>query len=335
MQLPEFEPHPLIRGGHAQTLTAYFLPGKTYPYRATRRLINLDDGDAIVLHDDCPANWNEGDPAVLLLHGLGGCHQSTYMVRVAGKLNERGVRTFRMDLRGCGAGQGMARLPYHAGRSEDARAAIHAISRWCPDSPLSATGFSLGGNIVLKMLGEAPDQLPEMLERAVVVNPPVDLTQCIGRLGQFGGRVYDKHFVKMLYRQLHHSDGLVGDPPIVQWTRKPQSLWEFDDLYTAPVTGFGDAANFYRKNSSSAVVENIRVPTLIIASADDPVIPSSSFEKLDLPDCVKLHMTSSGGHLGFISRGGADPDRRWMEWRVIDWVTQRAESPQMQLACAV
>ena len=119
--LPPFRQHLLFRGGHAQTLAGAYLPGRRYRYRAEQREVTLPDGDRIVLHDDCPAGWQSGQRAALLIHGLAGSHQSGYMQRIAHKLQARGVRAFRMDLRGCGAGAGLARLPYHSGRSEDAR----------------------------------------------------------------------------------------------------------------------------------------------------------------------------------------------------------------------
>ena len=107
--------------------------------------------------------WQPADRSALLIHGLGGCHDSGYMQRIAHKLNARGVRVFRMDLRGCGAGMGLARLPYHSGRSEDARAALAAIARICRNSPTTLVGFSLGANMSLKLLGE--------LEHAAVRQP--------------------------------------------------------------------------------------------------------------------------------------------------------------------
>ncbi|OYV87501.1 MAG: hypothetical protein B7Z73_10010 [Planctomycetia bacterium 21-64-5] len=135
----------------------------------------LHDGDQIVLHDDCPEGWQPGDRVALLIHGLAGCHQSIYMLRIAARLEELGVRAFRMDLRGCGAGVGLARLPYHAGRSEDAAAALETIARLCPASPVALVGFSMGGNIALKLLGELGEERCGHLDRAVAVCPPFDL----------------------------------------------------------------------------------------------------------------------------------------------------------------
>ncbi len=184
MPLPPFRPHPFVRGGHAQTVAAVVWPGRLAVYRATRHQVRLTDGDVIVLHDDVPDGWPRGGPAALLVHGLAGCHLSPYMVRVAAKLNAASIRTFRIDLRDCGAGQGLAQQPYHAGKSEDVLAALAEVAARCPESDLSLVGFSLGGNLVLKLLGQSPADVPLRLRRAAAVNPPIDLVSCARRCGR-------------------------------------------------------------------------------------------------------------------------------------------------------
>ena len=164
-----FRPHPLLRGGHFQTLAGFYLTGRPLAYKAQQHRVALADGDQLVLHDDQPADWQPGDRAALLIHGLAGCHQSSYMPRVAAALEERGIRVFRLDLRGCGAGVGLARMPYHGGRSEDAAAALETLTRLCPDSPVALVGFSMGGNIALKLLGELGDGRCGHLDCAVAV----------------------------------------------------------------------------------------------------------------------------------------------------------------------
>jgi uncharacterized protein len=319
-QLPEFRPHPFVRGGHAQTLVGNFLPGRRVPYRAVRHSVRLDDGDTIVLHDDVPVGWRAGGPAALLVHGLAGSHLSPYMVRVAARLADAGVRPFRMDLRGCGAGAGLARLPYHAGRSADVLAALVHIGRLCPGAPLRLIGFSLGGNIVLKLLGETPRELPGRLDRAVAVNPCIDLAACVAALERPVLAIYDRHFLRLLYRQVVRAARPNGGAGF-RWPRRPRCIRDFDDLYTAPVSGFGTADDYYARCSAARFIGGIRVPTLVIASRDDPLVPVRSFEELMPPSAVRLHLADSGGHLGYIARPGIDPDRRWMDWRVLEWIT--------------
>jgi predicted alpha/beta-fold hydrolase len=178
-----------------QTLAGVYLTTRPIAYRATQHRVAVSDDDAVVLHDDCPAIWRPGHRAALLLHGLSGCHASQYMQRIAAKLNDRGVRTFRKDLRGCGVGISFARRPYHSGRSDDAAAAVRFIGDACPGSPLTIIGFSLGANIVLKLLGELGDSCCGGLDSAVAICPPVELMACSQNLSRWSNRIYDAHFV--------------------------------------------------------------------------------------------------------------------------------------------
>jgi hypothetical protein len=318
----DFSPHSLLRTGHFQTLAGVFLPQPRLTETAIQHAVALDDGDQIVLHDDRPADWQTGGRTALLIHGLAGCHTSPYMVRIARKLNARGVRSFRMDLRGCGAGLGLARFPYHSGRSEDAAAALKKIGELCPGSPAALIGFSLGGNITLKLLGESADHLPDNLYRAMAVCPPVDLLACVRSLGRGANRVYDRHFVQLLRHQLNALKKLIPDAPMLPEKNIPRGVFDFDEMFTAPVCGFGTALNYYRQCSSAQFIPEIRVPTMILAAADDPLVPGAVFADLRLSPAVQLNVPRSGGHLGFIGQRNGDADRRWMDWRVVEWVEE-------------
>lgn len=317
-----FIPHPLLTGGHLQTLAGFLWPQSRglRPESAVQHRVPLDDGDQLVLHDGCPGSWRPGDRTALLIHGLAGCHSSPYMRRIAHKLCERGVRTFRLDLRGCGAGAGLARLPYHSGRSADAAAAVEKIGALCPGSPTALVGFSLGGNITLKLLGESAGKLPAHLDRAVAVCPPVNLRACVDSL-RFGlARWYDRHFVRLLMHDLACRRRLLPDAPALDRGVRPRGIREFDDAFTAPVSGFETAANYYKQCSAAQFVAQIEVPTLILAAADDPLIPAAIFADLAPTASVQICLTASGGHLGYIGRRNGDPDRHWMDWRIVEWV---------------
>ena len=228
-----------------------------------------------------------------------------------------------MDLRGCGAGVGLARLPYHSGRSDDAAAALTAMARHLPHSPTTLVGFSLGGNITLKLLGELGDRPCGNLDSAMAVCPPADLAACSECISRPANRAYDRYFLKLLLRQLADRQRALPDAACVTFARRPRTLWEFDNAFTAVVCGFGTADNYYREASSAPWISRIRVPTLVLASRDDPMIPGHALENAEPSRAVQIHLTDRGGHLGFIGRAGGDPDRRWMEWRVVDWVTSR------------
>jgi hypothetical protein len=320
---PPFEPHPLLRGGHAQTLAAVYLPSARIPRLARRYEVQLDDGDRLVLHDDAPRQWQAGDRVVALAHGLAGSHASGYMRRIAWKLNQRGLRTFRIDLRGWGAGFALARWPFHGGRSADVGAAIDSIVRLCPGSPITLIGFSLGASTAIKLLGER-EQHVSVVDSLVAVCPPLDLGRCARRISEPRNRLYDRHFVAMLMRQIQRRRKQQLTATSVYPSRRPRTLYEFDDLFTAPACGFGTAENYYRHASAGQFLAQLEVDSLDLRAADDPLIDAEDFDPRQLPRCVEWEVTPSGGHVGFIARRGLCPDLRWMDWRVVDWVMRRA-----------
>jgi predicted alpha/beta-fold hydrolase len=292
-----------------------------------QHVVTLPDGDRIVLHDDAPPAWKTGDHTALLIHGLAGCHGSPYLVRLATRLNAAGVRTFRMDLRGCGAGLCLARLPYHSGRSEDAAAALEEIARLCPGSLTALVGFSLGGNIVLKLLGEVGDRPPHNLASAAAVCPPVDLALCVAALRRPLHRVYDRYFARLLVQRLEQRRRAHPAATTVSFPRRPRGIYDFDDLFTAPVCGFGTAENYYRQASSNQFLTRIALPTLILAAEDDPLVLAEPLRQAKLSSSTRLHLMRHGGHLGFVSRRASDPDRRWMDWRIVEWVLDQMRQP--------
>jgi predicted alpha/beta-fold hydrolase len=237
------------------------------------------------------------------------------MRRIAARLVARGVRVFRLDLRGSGAGEGLARLPYHAGLTGDLLAALDHIADECPIFSLSVAGFSLGGNMLLKLLGELGSEGPSRIERAIAICPPIDLHACAARLEGPSGRFYDRYFVRLLCRRLAERRE-ENQPPVPKIRR----LREFDDFYTARVSGFANVADYYDRSSAAPFIPAIRVPTWIIASRDDPVVDYRPFETISLPPQVGLTLTDRGGHLGYLARRGLDPDRFWMDWRIVSWL---------------
>ena len=324
MHIPEFQAPLLLAGGHRQTLVPFFFANANYPYQATSHSVTVPGDDIVVLHDDRPDNWRAGDPVALLMHGLSGCHQSAYMVRIARKLNDCGIRAFRMDHRGCGAAQGKCRYPYHAGIVGDAEAAWQKVRELCPDSAGAAIGFSLSGNIVLKALGTVwNDSVARGPECCVSVNAPIDLAACSVALMKLTNRIYERHFVKFLVNQVARKVEEVPGAPQPLWKTPPQRMREFDDLYTSRISGFRDVDDYYERASAFPVIPEIQVPTLLLTSRDDPLVPVETYEALELPDHVHRHISASGGHLGFLARkANGDRDRRWMDWRVVDWVAE-------------
>ncbi|MFM8252026.1 MAG: YheT family hydrolase [Planctomycetota bacterium] len=319
-EFPTFRPFPLFSGGHAQTIAGLYVPHQHIPYAAVTHELLLPDGDRTLLHDDCPHSWQAGDPAVLLLHGLGGNHLSPYMVRAASKLNAENRRAFRLDLRGHGTAWKLARQPGHAGRSEDARAALEKILQLCPHSPIVVVGVSMGGNILLKMLGEYGPSVPENLCGALIVSPPCDLAYCSSYLRDHSLRIYSRTFLRGLMQQFRQRQELFPELREIVLPARLSSVWEFDDLVTAPLSGFRDAQDYYDQCSSAPRLKQIHLPTAILATADDPLIPVSMFAELDFGSSVRLQVMDHGGHIGFLAASGDDPDRRWLDWRILEFV---------------
>lgn len=314
----EFRPLPLLGNPHVQTVLGTFLRGPVRSYLAHERQIPLEDGDRLVVHDCIPDCWQNGKPIALLVHGLGGSHRSPYLRRLTAALVPRGLRVVRMDLRGCGRGLPLARRPYHAGCSSDVRAVAHVIHAESPASDLFVAGFSLGGNIVLKLAGEAHEHPVPGLKRVVAVAPPIDLERCADLIAQRRNRLYERFFVRELMQLARTRQRLFPDLPAVRFPRS-LSLRLFDDLYTAPRSGFRDAADYYQHAASLPLIPKIETATLILAARDDPFIAAEPFERLSLPGHIEMRMVPHGGHLGFLGWDGAG-GIRWAEQRIVEWL---------------
>jgi predicted alpha/beta-fold hydrolase len=325
---PPFRPHPLIHGGHLQTIAGAYLPSRVN-IESTLHRVSLPDGDAIALHEDAqlaPGSPTPGSrpPCIaILLHGLCGSHQSSYMLRCSAKLRSRGVRVFRMDLRGCGAGISLARHPLHAGRSEDALAALNYVAQLCPGQPIHLIGFSMGANIVLKLAGELGEAGPSCLRSVAGVSPPVDLAACTRNIQRGANQIYDRKFVRLLIKHVRQRTSLVPTALTRPLTPCPRRLQDFDSLFTAPLCGFADVHDYYARASSAPLLSRIGVPTLILAAASDPIVPVSTYETARLSSTTHLHIAPCGGHLGFISARNGDPDFRWLDWRIVEWITSQ------------
>lgn len=325
IEFPEYTPYPLCRNAHLQTVLPLFLPSRYKPPEGEKRRVELEDGDAIVVRENTPASWKVGDRIILLVHGLCGSHRSQYVMRVTAKLLERGFKTIRIDMRGFGDSQNVSRGHMHAGRSDDVRSVLSETIGRFEGSPVSVIGFSLGANITLKMLCEFSQDPPTQLDSSVVVAPPVDLLRCTLNLQKGLNRFYDSYFAKLLARAVksrRSSGNSFDDLPVENF---PKRLLEFDNQYTAPANGFADAKDYYAKCSTHQLLDRVSVPTLLIAAQDDPIVPYGMYEEIKSPYLKKL-VSPGGGHLGFIAqKKSGDPDRRWMDWRILEWIDKQTK----------
>jgi predicted alpha/beta-fold hydrolase len=317
----DFRPLPLLRNPHVQTVLGALMPGLDCPFPDRRHRVRLPDGDSLVLHNNTPPGWKLGDPLALLIHGLGGSHTSPHIRRLAALLLVRRVRVVRMDLRGAGAGVALARSFYHAGRSDDVRAVLAEIHSWSPTSPLLLIGLSLGGALALRLAGEAADCPVPGLARLVAVSPPIDLPLCSALLSLPQNRIYEDNFLRGLLVEARQRQRCFPDLPPLCLPRGRLTMRLFDDLYTAPRSGFADALDYYRKASCAALVPNILLPTLILTARDDPFIAVGPFEELKVPSNILMRIVNHGGHLGFLGWDGRS-GIRWADRYIVEWLMQ-------------
>jgi hypothetical protein len=315
-----FRPHRLLKQAHLQTIGGYVFGGRTAEYLATKWKVDLFDGDQLVIHDDRPPSWQEGDRIVILLHGFCGNHASPYMQRLAKKLGQRSVRAIRMDFRGFGDSTYVSRSHLYGGCSHDVESVVQHVHELSPESNLSLVGYSIGGNILMKLLGEWGSSYPEYIDGAVAVSPPVDLVYASWNLRKWGNRFYEANFVNTLKRTLTQRRKKVSGLLDTGMKPLPNRLMQWDEQLTAPIWGFDSATDYYEKCSAGPLLGQVQVPTLMLWAKDDPIVPNDSYQRFGLSRSIEILETEHGGHLGFVGRRSGDDDRFWMDWRILEWL---------------
>lgn len=317
-ELP-FDPFPLLRGPHHQAIANSFFNFFFEP-ASDQALVRLPDGDQLSLEITTPRGWKPTDLTVVLVHGLCGSHKSANLVRMARRLEPLGIRAVRFNMRGCGSGRGLARHIYHSGRSEDVFEAIKALKKKHPESPIVLIGFSLGGNLVLKMAGELERLAKPFIQRVIAVSPPVDLYSSILMLGDPANGIYERYFYRMLRADVHYLHKKFKDLPPVQLPRNLK-LYEFDQLYTAPTCGFLSANDYYHRCSSAQFVPSIQVPCTILFAEDDPIVSCHSLDGIDVPPHIEIYKTKKGGHMGYMGDPRDARGLHWLDSVLIDWIS--------------
>ncbi|MEM6673051.1 MAG: alpha/beta fold hydrolase [Planctomycetota bacterium] len=336
------EPPRWARGGHAQTLLGHFLPcpgAEVGPVTAgvRRRVIDLEDGDRLCVFDAAPIGFEPSDGAseakplanavVHLFHGLTGSSDSNYVRLTADILRRAGAHVVAFNHRGQGHGDGLARGIYHSGSAPDMWASIAAARALHPRKVHLAVGFSLSGNALLLGAGRDRD-LPGAPDAVLAINPPVLLSAAVDRIERGMNRLYDRNFVRGIRRAMHSriERGLL-EPRYRVSTR--WSVRRADHLVTAPLAGFDTGAEYYEHCSSAPWVGSIRVPTVILTSADDPFIHPSDVEDAAMGSEVLVHVEETGGHLGYLHADVVAADgpaaiarRRWLGAATLHYATR-------------
>ncbi len=321
-----FQPPSWIRGPHAQTLAGKFLrPSGDHPLRRVR--FDLPDGDFVDL--DVGADPLGGAPVVLVLHGLEGSTRRNYMMNAYRALHARGLQPIGLNFRGCSGEPNRLPGAYHSGDTADVRAVLAWIRLQFPDRRLGLLGFSLGGNVLLKLLGEAGAEPGSStrppVDAACAISVPFDLSAGADALGQGGmGRLYTLYFLRSLRRKLEAKRNLLDPILDLPMALGAPTIREFDDRVTARLHGFSGAEDYYARSSSLGFLDRIRVPTLLLQSRDDPFLPLPATEAAAaVPNpALRRVFTDRGGHVGFVARRGQGPRRFWAEEEAADFLAK-------------
>lgn len=309
----QFRPAWWLRNGHAQTIWSSLVRLKLKLVIEWQR-VELSDGDFIDLSWSGPKNGK----TVLILHGLEGGINSAYASGLMRQLNQRGYRTCLMHFRGCSYQSN--RLPqwYHSGQSGDLQQIFEFISDKMNIEVYAAVGFSLGGNVLLKWLGEQGTELP--LKRAAVMSVPFRLEHAAERMNKGFSRLYQRNLIGIMRQSYKDKFSKVLSPLNID-INTLHTFRQFDDKVTSPLHGFKGVDDYYHQASCRQFIPNIKVPTLILHAADDPFMYSHSPPDSDeLPDNVWLELTKHGGHVGFISGVIPIMANYWGEKRLAEWI---------------
>jgi predicted alpha/beta-fold hydrolase len=314
----DFRPLPMLGNPHVQSVLGA-LPRHVFVEARRRHVVWLPDGDGLLVHDNPSRRWRPGQPMALIIHGLSGNATQPHVQRLATMLMQRGVRAFRLDLRGTGDGLPLARNVYHGARSDDIRAALAYMHKVSPASPLLLLGMSLGGSLALRVAGEMPVHPVPGLARVAALSPPIDLARCASMLARPANRIYEEIFVRCVLDEARRRQRYFPDLPPLRFPRGRLTFRLFDDHYTAPRCGYSCALEYYHHASVTSLLAHIHVPTLILSARDDPFIAIEPFEATPMSSHVVVRIVSQGGHIGFVGPDGAG-GIRWGERRMVEWV---------------
>lgn len=310
---------PLVQNPHAQTILGAYWPRRLdtgrYPVVTVR--YQTEPGVGVWVYSQQPRLKPRG--AVIVVHGLEGSAQSGYMRSMAQSLLEAGFAVHRMNIRGCGGFEADSITLYHAGLTTDLRIVAERVGE-AVAKPVFLCGFSLGGNMVLKLSGELGERAGSLLAGVASISPPIDLRACAMALRQPQNRLYERHFVRSMVKRLRRRHKLMPERFAIEGLKGLGSLYEFDDRITAPAFDFRGADHYYATQSAAAFLDKIRVPSLIIHAKDDPMIPFDSFAlpAFQCNPALRLLDVDHGGHVGFLARGAR---RFWVDLAVTEWLS--------------
>lgn len=315
-----FRPAWWAKSPHVQTILPVLTKQPTPPL--SRERLELPDGDFLDL--DWLGKAENGKPLLLAIHGLEGSARSHYASRLLHGCKDAGLAAVVHHHRSCSGEPNRLPRSYHSGDTQDLAHTLSIIRSRLPDSPILAVGYSLGGNVLGKYLGELGEQ--SEITRAVVVSAPLQLSACAKRLEKGFSRVYQSYLIRQLQAKLAFkvNDARLGPamPVLSQDVASLQTFFEFDDRVTAPLHGFADVHDYYSRASGLPFLKNITTPTLVMHAADDPFMTDAVIPKdAELSPAVEYELHSNGGHVGFIDGGSPWRPRFYLERRILQFLT--------------
>jgi predicted alpha/beta-fold hydrolase len=301
-------------------LASFFLPRRIVPPTAEKRLIEVEPGVQVLCHCHWQAD-RENALTVIIVHGLEGSSESQYMLGIATKGTAVGMNVVRMNQRNCGGTDALSPTLYHSGRSQDVAAVAQNLIHQDRISRFALVGFSMGGNLVLKLAGEWGREAPPQLSAVAAVCPSVNLAASADALHLPANRLYEYYFMWQLRRRLRAKARLFPKAFDTSRMRGVTSLRDFDDKVTAHYCGFEGASDYYERSAAANVVDRVAVPTLILHAANDPfirILPETRRKILSNPNITFVE-TEDGGHCSFLAEADGD-DGRWAEREVVEFL---------------
>lgn len=329
-----FVPRRWLRGGHLQTWAGNFMKRPNLLPEPEERLFSVEPEVQILCHCHFrPVEKKASAPTLLIVHGLEGSSNSQYVLGTGAKAWLRGWNVVRMNIRNCGGTEKLTPTLYHSGLSSDVRAVVSALIELDGLERIFLAGFSMGGNQVLKCLGEWGDDAPEQVKGGAVVSPACDLSLAADAVHSLTNRIYEWWFLTGLHQRLRRKAELFPGRYDLNLLKKSWSIRDFDEYVTARYMGFAGAEDYYTRSSASRVVERISVPTLIIHAEDDPfvVIAAETEAKLYANEHIAYVRTQHGGHCAFL----AEPDGydgRWAEKTLVEFFAGIASSTAVDVS---